>query len=85
MIIREKELHPSPGLIFLLLLPGVGGVSIAWFIRSARAEQALPGLVAIVLLVAAGRPWSATSWSCCAVIGPPLRSSTPALCTSRPR
>ena len=53
MIIREKELHPSPGIIFLLLLLGVGGVSIAWFIRSARAEQALPGLVAVVLLVAA--------------------------------
>ena len=51
MIIHEKELHPSPGLIFLLLLLVVGGLSVAWLIRSAQGDQALPGLLAVALLV----------------------------------
>jgi len=51
VIIHEKELHPSPGLIFLLLLLVAGGLSVAWLIRSAQGDQALPGLLAVALLV----------------------------------
>ena len=61
MIIHEKELHPSAGLIFLILLLVVGGLSVAWLIRSARAEQALPSLLAYAPEIASP------------VIGPPLR------------